>query len=137
MLLPLRLEPDIAVLPRLVAYIADFGNLHHLPASDVHAVTLAAEELLANTVNHSPMPAHLVDFSLTLTPEGALAVYTDDAPAFDPTAHPEPDITLSASARPIGGLGIHFIRLSMSTFRYRRIDGRNEVTFGRTLSRPS
>ena len=63
----------------------------------------------------------------------ASAMYSDDGPEFDPTILPEVDTSLPLAERPIGGLGIHFIRRTMHTFTYERRVGRNVVRFGRAL----
>lgn len=127
---PLHLRPVIDELPRLVAYIAAFG----LPSADSTAITLAAEELFANTISHSRPRANSVEFSLAADDLSASAVYAEEGPAFDPTTLPEVDTTLPQEQRRIGGLGIHIIRRTMSTFRYERRDGRNIITFGRPLN---
>jgi anti-sigma regulatory factor (Ser/Thr protein kinase) len=132
---PLRLRPEIAELAILSDYIEAFALEHDLPAADANAITLAAEELFANTIGHSDPPASVVEFSLVSDGPAITAVYADDAATFDPTAYPEADTTLPLDRRPVGGLGIHFIRRTMQTFAYRRVDGRNQITFGRSLSR--
>jgi anti-sigma regulatory factor (Ser/Thr protein kinase) len=131
---PLRLRPEIGELSTLVDFIDEVAAQHDIPHADVHAITLAAEELFANTLNHSQPPATLIEFSLAVDKNCIFAVYTDDAPPFDPTAYPEVDTGLPLDQRPIGGLGIHFIRRSMSTFRYQRAGDCNVITFGRTLT---
>lgn len=52
----------------------------------------------------------------------------DDGKMFDPTAAAEPDITLSADDRAIGGLGIHIVRKFMDLMSYEHRDGKNIVT---------
>lgn len=47
--------------------------------------------------------------------------------AYDPLSHPEPDLTLSAEDRPIGGLGLYMVKKSMDVFTYERKNGRNIV----------
>jgi len=135
----IRLRPELGLLDDLVAFIEDFAEQHAWPVPDTRAFTLAAEELFANTINHSHPPATWVEFSLAmspLVPDGvfASATYADDALPFDPTAHPEVDTSLPLDQRPIGGLGIHFIRRTMRTFTYRRVDGSNQIAFGRALT---
>lgn len=130
---PLRLRPEIAQLGPLTAYIEAFAERNSWAAADTLAFTLAAEELLANTVRHSDPPARSVEFALESSGDRALATYSDDGAMFDPTTHPEPDTTLPVEQRPIGGLGIHFIRRTMSTFAYRREGERNVILFGRTI----
>ena len=126
--LPLR--PEIGSLDTLTAFIEEFAERHGLSMADCNAFTLAAEELLANTIRHADPPATEILF--TLAPDG-LATYADDGPPFDPTSLPEADTSLPLEQRKIGGLGIHFIRRTMTTFRYERLDGRNVTTFGRKL----
>jgi len=132
---PLRLRPERGELVRLAARVNDFAGAHGLVFADCHAFMLAAEELFANTLSHSYPPATLIEFTIVARESSALATYSDDGPPFDPTARPEVDTTLPLQSRTIGGLGIHFIRRTMSTFHYERRDGRNIVTFGRILSR--
>jgi len=131
---PLRLRPDIGELDTLVGYIENVAGQHSLPPADTRAITLAAEELFANTLRHSHPPATWIEFSLACDGNAAIAVYSDDAAEFDPTAYPEVDTSLPLDQRPIGGLGIHFIRRTMQTFRYRRDRGRNLITFCRSFN---
>ena len=129
----LRLRPELGELDRLTAFVEDFAMRHDWAMADTNAFSLAAEELFANTLRHSQPPASLVEFSIEADEQGATACYVDDGGEFDPTAPPEVDTTLPVEQRPIGGLGIHFIRRTMQTFEYRRDAGRNIVRFGRAL----
>jgi anti-sigma regulatory factor (Ser/Thr protein kinase) len=131
---PLRLRPERSELVRLAAGVEDFAVANRLAFPDTHAFMLAAEELFANTLSHSRTPVTLIEFTILLHESSAIAMYSDDGSPFDPTALPEVDTTLPLESRTIGGLGIHFIRRTMSTFRYERRHGRNIVTFGRVLS---
>ena len=54
--------------------------------------------------------------------------FVDAAPAFDPLAHEPPDVSLPAEERPIGGLGIYFIKVKMDSCSYIWADGRNRFT---------
>jgi len=134
-LLPLRLQPEIAELDRLIEAIEAFAERHWFGPADTVAFALAAEELFANTVNHGLPQATSVEFGMAYGDGVATATYSDDGPEFDPTLHPAPDTTLAAAERKIGGLGIHFVRTAMPTFAYARRDGRNIVRFGRRLGR--
>ena len=59
--------------------------------------------------------------------EGGELIVTliDHGIAFDPTLRKDPDITLSAEDRPIGGLGIFLIKKIMDEVSYQRVDERN------------
>ena len=68
---------------------------------------------------------------MRLSLEGDLieAEVVDDAKAFDPLEAPDPDITADLEDRPIGGLGVFFVKTLMDEVRYRREDGRNHLYF--------
>ncbi len=132
---PLRIRPETDEIASLVAYVEVFADQHELGMKDSYALNLAAEELFANTVNHSDPPATFVEFSLLLESDNILAAYTDDGPAFDPTQMAAPDTTLSAMEREIGGLGIHFIRKTMQDLCYARQGSHNVTTFRRPVTR--
>ena len=130
---PISLGAQIEGLPALTAYVEEFAERCGMNAADSAAITLAAEELFANTIHHGDPKASRVEFELGYAEGVATARYRDDAGAFDPTLHPVPDTTLPLEQRPIGGLGIHCIRRTMPDFRYERVDGWNVITFGRTV----
>ena len=53
---------------------------------------------------------------------------TDCGVPFDPLKKPDPDITLSAEDREIGGLGIFIAKKTMDTITYAYENGRNILT---------
>jgi anti-sigma regulatory factor (Ser/Thr protein kinase) len=58
---------------------------------------------------------------------------TDKGIPFDPLQKPDPDITLSAEDREIGGLGIFITKQTMDTLAYARENGENILTMTKTL----
>ena len=54
--------------------------------------------------------------------------FTDEGVPYDPLAKEDPDITLSAEERKLGGLGIYMVKKMMDEFRYEYKDGKNIVT---------
>ena len=55
-------------------------------------------------------------------------VLIDSGIPYDPLAKKDPDVTLSAEKRKIGGLGIYLVKKTMDSMTYERRDGRNIVT---------
>ena len=53
---------------------------------------------------------------------------TDKGTPFDPLKKPDPDITLSAEEREIGGLGIFITKKTMDTVTYAYENGENVLT---------
>lgn len=58
---------------------------------------------------------------------------TDSGIPFDPLAKPDPDITLSAEERQIGGLGIFMMKMTMDDVSYVYKDGQNILTMKKTI----
>ena len=52
----------------------------------------------------------------------------DSGVKFDPLQKPDPDITLSAEDRDIGGLGIFITKKTMDSISYAYKDGKNILT---------
>ena len=55
-------------------------------------------------------------------------VMSDGGVPFDPLKKPDPDITLSAEEREIGGLGIFITKKTMDTVEYAYVNGKNVLT---------
>ncbi len=134
---PLCVRPELDDLAALMEYVEAFGKQRDWAAADVMAFSMAAEELFANTLRHSQPAAGSVRFSISTDGASAAAEYSDNGGEFDPTGFPEADTSLPVKQRPIGGLGIYFIRKTMPTFTYARENGWNVVRFGRPLAVPT
>ena len=127
----LNLTNNVDQVPLLAEWIEGIGEEAELPPDKVFQINLALEEAVVNVMNYaypeqteSPI---VVSFDDTT---GALQFIIDDEGlAFDPTQVEEPDITLSAEERPIGGLGIMLVRQFASDISYQRTtDGHNRLT---------
>ena len=57
----------------------------------------------------------------------------DEGVPFDPLAKEDPDVTLSAEERQIGGLGIFLVKKTMDGMAYRREDGKNILTIRKKI----
>jgi anti-sigma regulatory factor (Ser/Thr protein kinase) len=58
---------------------------------------------------------------------------TDKGVPFDPLKKPDPDITLSAEEREIGGLGIFITKQTMDSVTYAYENGENILTMTKTI----
>ena len=83
------------------------------------------DEIASNIVKHSGATGFELEFEPVSDPPGAKLVFSDDGAPFDPLAHADPDPTLPAAERPIGGLGIMMVRKMSSAVSYRRSGDRN------------
>ena len=91
-------------------------------------IELSVEEAVDNVVQYAyeggigwlEAGTSLDDKSLVLTIE-----LRDAGVPFNPLEKDDPDITLSAKERPIGGLGIYLCKQMMDSISYRYEDGNN------------
>ena len=95
------------------------------------ALQAVLEEVFMNIVNHSGATR----LELTLTREGddVTLLFADDGAPFNPHTQEEPDVTLPAEDRSIGGLGILMIRRMTDHQQYARKQGCNRLTLRRRL----
>ena len=59
--------------------------------------------------------------------------FIDGGSPYDPTSAAEPDVTLSAEERSIGGLGLFIVKKTMDDVAYRRDGDRNILTITKKL----
>ncbi|MEM8557269.1 MAG: ATP-binding protein [Bacteroidota bacterium] len=120
----------LAHLPALLAFLDAEAQAAGLDDATLFPLHLATEEACANIIRHgyvdTPGPLTL---SLIVTPEVATVVLADEAPRFDPVGAPAPPLEGTVEARPIGGLGWHFIHALMDDVRHAaRPEGGNQLT---------
>jgi serine/threonine-protein kinase RsbW len=74
-------------------------------------LVIAANEAVANIIRHgyrsTPGPIEVI---IEREPDSIVVHLRDEAPAFDPTTYPAPDLTVPLADRRAGGLGIHLTR---------------------------
>jgi len=104
--------------------------LASVPSKEQTTLMIAADEIFANIVRYSR--ANDWTLSVGQSEDGAeiRLTLTDDGVPFDPLATRDPDTTLAAEDRPIGGMGILIVKKTMSPVTYERKDGRNVLTMG-------
>ena len=85
----------------------------------IEKFNLALEEIFMNVVlyGYKDKPGNII-LTLDLTPKQATLTIIDECKQFNPLAKPDPDITLSAEERPIGGLGILMVKKLMDSVHY-------------------
>ena len=89
-------------------------------------IELAVDELLVNIISYA-YPEKKGDIELSFSIDNATLIIriVDWGVPFDPLIIEEPDTQASVEDRPIGGLGILFVRKIMDDVHYHREDERN------------
>ena len=95
------------------------------------AICVAIEEVFVN-VAHYAYPESSGDMTLHIDFDEVSRTITfrmtDKGVPFDPLKKPDPDITLSAEEREIGGLGIFIAKKTMDSLCYTYENGENILT---------
>ncbi|MBR1747213.1 MAG: SpoIIE family protein phosphatase [Clostridia bacterium] len=96
---------------------------------------LCAEEIYVNIKNYAYHP-EIGPVCVSIRKEGTAAYLTfmDGGMHYDPLAKPDPDLTLSADEREVGGLGIYLVKKNMDEVTYSYVDGKNILTLKKSLS---
>lgn len=125
----LTLHNDIQEVGILAEWIEQLGEEYGLTPDKVFQLNLAMEEAVVNVMNYAYPGEENRTFTVEATPgdDNIVFVIDDEGIPFDPTKAEEPDITLSAEERPIGGLGIMLVRQFMKEVEYERTDGHNRL----------
>ena len=105
--------------------------LEGVPADCANIMMVAADEIFANIVRYSGATDWTLTVERTHHPDGVRLVITDNGKPFDPLSHRDPDTTLCADDREVGGLGILIVKKTMSPVTYRRHNDRNILTMGK------
>lgn len=100
----------------------------------INKIDLAVEEIFVNIAHYAYSPdigdawisASFVDNVLTI-------IFKDNGKEFNPIAKKDPDITLSAEERNIGGLGIFLTKKFMDNVDYEYKDNLNILTIRKKI----
>ena len=99
-------------------------------------IDIAIDELFGNIAHYAYNPeigkatvrVEVIEDSLAVT-----ITFIDNGVPYDPLAKADPDTTLSAEEREIGGLGIYMVKKSMDDITYEYKDGQNILKIKKNL----
>lgn len=94
-------------------------------------IKVAIDELFGNIARYAYRPnvgPATVRVQVEQNPLSVVLTFIDKGKPYDPLSAETPDITLPASQRRIGGLGIFMVRKSMDDIEYAYRDGQNILT---------
>ena len=97
---------------------------------------VAAEEIFVNIASYAypdGAGSATVRMEITGEPKTAVITFIDSGIPYDPLAKPDPDVTLSAEERGIGGLGIFMTKKLMDEVTYAYKGGHNILTLKKQL----
>ncbi|MGI6265350.1 MAG: anti-sigma factor antagonist, partial [Acutalibacteraceae bacterium] len=127
----LEIEAENDNLPQVLDFIEEHLDEIGCPAKIKMQIAVAAEEIFVNIANYAYDPGRgkaTVRVEVSDRPVTVTITFIDNGKPFDPTKKADPDVSLSAQERDIGGLGIFMTKKMMDDVRYEYADGRNILT---------
>lgn len=131
----LRINNQIDELAKLEVFLNELAEEWRLSEPLVYSLNLVLEEALTNINDYGfdDDSKHTIEMYFKKTGDELSISIIDDGHEFDPTLIADPDITLSAEDRSIGGLGIFLIKKIMDKVEYQRKENRNYLTLTKNI----
>ena len=130
-----RIPPDLARVADVRALVREVAGVCHAPAQCMDDLVQAVDEATTNVIVHGYRGAPgWVDVAAERVDDRIVVTVTDEAPPFDPTSVPEPDLSVPPHQRRPGGMGVHLIRQATDRLEHEpRPGGGNILTLDRSL----
>ena len=133
-------ELTIAATVENIETVTDFVN-EQLEALDCPMkaqmqIDIAIDELFGNIAHYAYNPDvgdATVRVEVTEEPLAVVITFIDKGVPYDPLSKADPNITLSAEEREIGGLGIFMVKKTMDDITYEYKDGQNILTIKKNI----
>jgi len=129
------LKNDLAELRRLPEALKSFCQTERLSDLTLYELEVILEELASNVIKYgSPSPDTECCFVELTNSDSLLTIrFSDSGLPFNPLEQSEVDTNKPISDRPIGGLGIHFVKKLTASQHYESRDGKNILTLTKKI----
>ena len=132
----LEIEAKLDNLNQVLAFVDGVLEENECPMRVQMQMDVAVEEIFVNIANYAYAPnvgKAKIRIEIGGEPRMVQVTFIDGGVPYDPLAKPDPDVTLSAEERQIGGLGIFMVKKSMDHMLYEYKDKQNILTLQKNL----
>ena len=129
-------EAVLKNLPLVVEFVEKHLKRTGISLKEKLQICVAVEEIFVNIANYAYAPDRgnaTVRVEFSGAPVTVSITFMDNGIPFDPLKRRDPDITLSAEERRIGGLGIFMTKKTMDSVKYEYKDGQNILTLKKSI----
>ena len=133
----LTIEAKVENLHQVLAFVDTYLESLGCPMKIQMQIDVAVEEIYVNVASYAYTPA---TGSVTLqldsrpSPLSVSITFIDSGVPYNPLAKKDPDVSLSAEERSIGGLGIYMVKKSMDSMTYEYRNKQNVLTLVKNLA---
>lgn len=134
----LRIEATLENLDNVLAFVDAKLEEQDCPIKVQMQLDVAVEELYVNIAHYAYAPGTgqaVIEFDYNEDTGIVKITFKDSGTPFDPTAKADPDTTLSAAERQIGGLGIYMAKKSTDEMNYEYKDNMNILSIFKKLQK--
>ena len=132
----LRIPADVNELAGIRQFVREHAVRAGADPEQTDDLVQAVDESATNSIIHGYRGAEgWVEVAIDVLDHSLVVRVRDEAPAFDPTVLPDPDVTLPLEQRPLHGLGVFLARELADDVTYRQTDKGNELTLTKTIDR--
>ena len=132
----LEIEALVENLPKVIAFVEEQLEAADCPMKIQMQIDIAVEEIFVNIAHYAYNPETgiaMVRVEVFPDTPSVDITFIDGGVPYDPLAKDDPDVTLSADKREIGGLGIFMVKKTMDDVKYEYLNGHNILTLKKDL----
>ena len=124
----LTLEAKVANLQQVLDFVDENLTSMRCPMKILMQIDVAVEEIFVNVASYAYTPntgSVTIRMDLQEKPRAVVIPFIDSGIPYNPLAKEDPDVSLSAEERSIGGLGIFMVKKTMDKMEYEYTDQKN------------
>jgi anti-sigma regulatory factor (Ser/Thr protein kinase) len=132
----LTVDETVDNIEKVTAFVNEKLEGFDCPIKEKMQIDIAIDELFGNIAHYAYNPdigPATVCVEVIDKPLSVLITFIDNGLPYDPLAKADPDVSLSAKDRQIGGLGIYMVKKSMDEVSYEYKNGRNILTIKKNI----
>lgn len=132
----LTVDATLESIPVITDFVDEQLEQFGCPMKAQAQIDIAIDELFSNIARYAYHPGvgpATVRVEVIEAPLSVVITFIDQGVPYDPLSQADPDVTLSAEERELGGLGIYIVKKNMSEITYEYKDGRNILRIRKEL----
>lgn len=132
----LTIDAVVENIPAVTEFVDGQLEAINCPLRAQMQIDIAIDELFGNIAHYAYNPTTgpaTVRVEVVEDPMAVVLTFIDHGVPYDPLRKDDPDITLSADEREVGGLGIYMVKKSMDSITYQYRDGQNILAIKKNI----
>ncbi|MBR2187761.1 MAG: ATP-binding protein [Lachnospiraceae bacterium] len=133
----IEVEAKVEKLEEVLSFVDELLSVYDCPMKTQIQIDVAVEEIFVNIAHYAygeDTGMAVVSAEVSGDPRCLSITFSDSGVPYDPLKKEDPDITLNAEERQIGGLGIYMVKQSMDAVDYKYENGKNIFTIKKFLN---